>query len=482
MIQSGWLTPYQVNQLFQGQGNTLVLGHIASWNGSAKAAWARCSRPGTTPWAGVVALKVIRKDRLGDPEAVKRFRREMHMAGQLSHPNVVNAFDADAVNGTPLLCHGIRRRHRPGPAGARRGRLPIPAPANCIRQAALGLQHAHEKGMVHRDIKPSNLLVSKAPGGVVVKILDMGLARVQASQQEDTTMLSQDGSVIGTPDFMAPEQAKNSSTVDDRADIYSLGCTFYYLLTGKPPFTGGSNIEKLLKHQMDPPPPIEKLRPDVPEGVRLLLQQMLAKKPEDRVQTAGTVAVRAGTVLQAGHRGGQRQGNRPADEPAGRCAGEHAGRHERATITGQGAGVDGSRSWRSPSGAMRPRGNDGWPSASCAGVCLIGIFGLILMLASGGGSKTSPANASSPPPTTALITTPATEHKPPASESVGRFLFPETTVVVSFNMAQLRKTEVYRQHEEQVKSLFWPFLGQWEQFGDGFMANADRFTIAYPQQ
>jgi serine/threonine protein kinase len=488
LIQLGWLTPYQVNQFFQGQASTLVLGQYRILERLGEGGMGQVFKARHNALGRVVALKVIRKDRLGNAEAVKRFRREMQIAGQLAHLNVVNAFDADTINGT----HFFAMEYVDGTDLARRvrekGPLACHRACECIRQAALGLQHAHEKGMVHRDIKPSNLLVSKAPGtpsGVVIKILDMGLARFQASEQEETTMLSQDGHVIGTPDFMAPEQAKSSSTVDHRADIYSLGCTFYYLLTGKPPFTGGTNIEKLLKHQMDPPPPIEKLRPDVPEGVRLLLQQMLAKRPEERVQTAGAVALalepycKPGTAVVNGDRITPRPTSRVPFATANTPADTNA-----LTIASRGP-----RSGRLPVISqsfrrMNPRKRL-MAIGIGAGVGLLGVFILVLMLASGGSSPktTSPAMASTPVPLPSTRVSPPTTDKkppPPQPELAWRFLFPETTVVVSFNMAQIRKSEVYRQHEQPLKGLLQPLLGQWDVFGDGFMAGADRFTVAFP--
>jgi serine/threonine protein kinase len=480
LIQLGWLTPYQVNQFFQGQGNALVLGQYRILERLGEGGMGQVFKARHNALGRVVALKVIRKDRLGNAEAVKRFRREMQIAGQLSHPNVVNAFDADSINGTHFFAMELvdgtdlaRLVREKGPLASHRA-------CECIRQAALGLQHAHEKGMVHRDIKPSNLFVSKAPGGVVIKILDMGLARFQAAQQEESTMLSQDGHVIGTPDFMAPEQAKSSSTVDHRADIYSLGCAFFYLLTGKSPFTGGTNIEKLLKHQMDPPPAIEKLRPDVPEGVRLLLRQMLAKKPDERVQTAGTVAAalepfcKPGTAVINGDKvtahptiqGPQVAAlvNTPADANAPTMAG-HGRKSGQFPVLAR------------PFGRMNARKRL-LAIGIGAGVCLLGLFILVLMLSGGSSSKTSSAVAGTPPPPPRV---PATEKKP-AVEPAWRFLFPETTVVLSVNMAQVRTSDVYRRHEEPAKALLRSILGQWESVADGFMANADRLTVAYPAQ
>jgi eukaryotic-like serine/threonine-protein kinase len=165
-----------------------------------------------------------------------------------------------------------------------------------VRQAALGLQHAHDRGFVHRDVKPGNILVAgerhlpQATEPVVVKLLDLGLSRAIDPDDVVVPDLTRDHTVVGTPDYMAPEQARSSKQVDHRADLYSLGCTFYFLLTGRPPFPDGNKLEKLMDHQGKPPPPIRHLRPDVPGAVAAILDRLLAKRPEDRVQSAAELA------------------------------------------------------------------------------------------------------------------------------------------------------------------------------------------------
>src|SRR4029078_44795 len=170
--------------------------------------------------------------------------------------------------------------------------LPFDQACDYVRQAALALQYAHERGIVHRDIKPANLLVTSPQTGdkrPVVKILDMGLARLVDSDNEMTN-LTKLGTILGTPEYLAPEQALNSSTVDIRADIYSLGCTLYFLLVGKPPFKGGHMLEVLMKHRTETPPPLKTARPDVPAEVASIVDKMLAKKMEERYQTPGGLA------------------------------------------------------------------------------------------------------------------------------------------------------------------------------------------------
>jgi serine/threonine protein kinase len=170
------------------------------------------------------------------------------------------------------------------------GPLPVHRACDYVRQAALGLQHAHEQGFVHRDIKPGNLLVTA--DGTTVKLLDLGLARMRRPGPDgrSQTAVTQIGIFIGTPDFVAPEQAVNSRDVDIRADLYSLGCTFYYLLTGQAPFAGLSVMDKLLKHKTEHPVRVESTRADVPRKVSAILRKLMAKRPEDRYRTPAEAA------------------------------------------------------------------------------------------------------------------------------------------------------------------------------------------------
>jgi formylglycine-generating enzyme required for sulfatase activity/tRNA A-37 threonylcarbamoyl transferase component Bud32 len=310
LLQRDWLTPYQVNQLLTGQAASLVLGQFVLLERLGEGGMGLVFKARQLRLNRLVALKVIRRDRLTNAEAVKRFQREILAAAQLSHPNVIAAYDADQagdalffameyVDGTDLS----RMVKESGP-------LPVPLACDFIRQAAQGLQHAHSKGLVHRDIKPSNLLVAwgasrnaRGPadgstGRPLVKILDLGLARLH-EPSEDASMLTQEGSVMGTIDFLAPEQAKDSHRADSRSDLYSLGCTFYFLLAGHVPFPGGMATERLLKHRLDEPVPVEKQRPDIPAGVAAIVRRMMAKKPEERFQSAAEVvaALTSGSAI-----------------------------------------------------------------------------------------------------------------------------------------------------------------------------------------
>jgi serine/threonine protein kinase len=248
-----------------------------------------------------VALKVIHPELLNNPEAVQQFQQEMRAVAQLDHPNIVRAVDADLVVGN---MHYFAMEFVEGTdlnkMVSLSGPLPVAKACDCIRQAALGLQHAFERGLVHRDIKPGNLLLTTS--GDLIKVLDMGLARLEWFRKDDlsiSTLSRQKASMMGSPDYLSPEQAVDPEHVDIRADLYSLGCTFYFLLTGQVPFPGGSLALKLMQHQQQEPTPIEELRKDVPPGLIPVVRKLMAKKPEDRFRTPAALVVALGTFCRS---------------------------------------------------------------------------------------------------------------------------------------------------------------------------------------
>lgn len=316
LVQRHWLTSYQAEQILHHNGVDVKLGPYRLLEKLGEGGMGQVYKAVHQRLQRTVALKVIREERLlRDPDAIHRFQREAQAAAQLSHPNIVLVYDADKVGDTHFIAMEFVEGIDLAKLVKRSGPLPIPQACDYIRQAALGLQHAHECGLVHRDIKPSNLLVTTAKAGktvsgffrratpgaggerpdpssstptsTVVKILDLGLARrlVAGADKKNQSFLTEDGDVLGTPDFIAPEQARNAHNADIRADLYSLGCTFYYLLAGRAPFPEGSAIEKLLKHQLDPPTPLQELRPQVPAQVEHIVATLMAKPPEQRYQT-----------------------------------------------------------------------------------------------------------------------------------------------------------------------------------------------------
>ncbi len=231
----------------------------------------------------VVALKILPPSFARDQQAVLRFKREIEAAGRLKHPNIVAALDADEDRGVHFLVMDYVAGSDLDRVVRERGPMPVVQAIDCVIQAARGLEAAHAQGIVHRDIKPGNLMLDTAG---MIRVLDLGLARiVDAANPFSKTAagrLTESGMYMGTVDYMAPEQAEDSHRVDHRADIYSLGCTLYYLLTGKEPFPGETVLKRLLAHMERPAPSIRALRPTVAPAVDSAYQKMMAKRPDDR--------------------------------------------------------------------------------------------------------------------------------------------------------------------------------------------------------
>ena len=236
-----------------------------------------------------VALKVVNARLLSSEVAIERFRMEVRAAAKLSHRNIVAAHDAEQEGDVHFLVMEFIEGTDLSELIRRRGKLSVLHACNYTMQAALGLQHALEKGMVHRDIKPHNLM--RTPKGTI-KILDFGLARFASQQRtdEEESGLTDEGATLGTPDYIAPDQARDAKRADIRADIYCLGCTLYYLLTGQPPFPSGTAMEKVLAHIEREPEPIQEIRNDLPPEVIAILQRMMCKEPALRFQRPAEVA------------------------------------------------------------------------------------------------------------------------------------------------------------------------------------------------
>jgi WD40 repeat protein/tRNA A-37 threonylcarbamoyl transferase component Bud32 len=252
----------------------------------------------------VVALKVIHRRLLRNPRVVERFRLEAKAAARLAHPNIVTAYDAEHVGGCHFLVMEFLEGTSLAALVADRGPLPAAEACEYARQAALGLQHAHEHGMVHRDIKPQNLMLT--PAGRV-KVLDFGLAHITDEHEVgsgDTTevapaaALTHASTVLGTPDYMAPEQATDARAVDVRTDIYALGCTLYFLLTGRPPFPDGTPAAKQAAHRERAPQPLL----DLPPGLARIVERTLAKEPAARFQTPAELAEALRPFAEPGRR------------------------------------------------------------------------------------------------------------------------------------------------------------------------------------
>ncbi len=229
-------------------------------------------------------LKVVNKTLLDHPGAVERFLREIRSAAKLSHANVVGAYHALQIG--ELLAFAMEYIEGEDLAAIVKSQGPLPIAHACfyVQQAALGLQHAFEKGMVHRDIKPQNLILAREGRKHIVKVLDFGLAKVMREKTDDAS-LTGEGKMLGTPDYIAPEQTLDAAKADIRADIYSLGCTLYFLLSGRPPFSASSLGAILVAHQMQEAKLLNLARPEVPVELASVVRKMMAKNPAKRYQT-----------------------------------------------------------------------------------------------------------------------------------------------------------------------------------------------------
>lgn len=298
LVKRGWLTHFQVNQLLRGLGNELVLGSYIILERLGAGGMGQVYKARHATLGRIVALKVMRQDRAANRDAIRRFQREIQAVSQLSHRNVVVAYDSNVIDGIHYFAMEFVDGTDLSKLVNKSGPLMIDKACEYIYQAALGLQHAHERGLVHRDIKPANLLLcSLGPEGDIIKILDMGLARLSEAYEDVT--ITQDGKVVGTPDYIAPEQARNAHKADIRADLYSLGCTFFFLLTGQVPFGGNTVLEKLMQHQLEKPKQVEKLRPEVPPAIRSILARLITRNPKDRFQTPTELAAALEAYLRS---------------------------------------------------------------------------------------------------------------------------------------------------------------------------------------
>lgn len=324
LVRSGHLTDYQQSKLLAGDGDKLCFGPYRLVKPLGEGGMGEVFKAWQPRLDRFVALKFISSECMDDRStAIARFQREAHAIAKLQHANIIVLYDAAEIDGVPYIAMEFVDGMSLTDLVCKNGSLTIRQACEYMRQTALGLQHAHECGFVHRDIKPSNIVVFQAKTKDIptplpspspslpkklslitmhdvkrkaeesalslerIKILDMGLARLNDSlsnKDRVATALTEAGALLGTPDYLAPEQARNASAVDIRADLYSLGCTFYYVLSGQPPFPGGTPLEKMIKHQCDEPTPLRTLRRTLPESVARIVEKLMSKRPDDRFQ------------------------------------------------------------------------------------------------------------------------------------------------------------------------------------------------------
>jgi serine/threonine protein kinase len=290
LVGRNWLTPFQANQILAERQNILVIGPYRLLERLGEGAMGQVFKAWNVCLGRFAAVKTLHFNHLTNAKAMDRFRQEMATAGHLNHAHIVNVRDAGEFDDRPYMvmdfCDGVNLSQ----VVKTQGPLPVHLACEYIRQAALGLQHAFEKGVVHRDIKPSNLMLTNAgaEGPGVVKVLDFGLARLQTNSTP--SRLTQVGNIIGTIDYIAPEQVENAQKADIRSDIYSLGGTLFFLLAGRPPFTGNTIVEKVSGRLVGEVPQLRQARPGVPATVVAVLERMMALRPANRYQTPAELA------------------------------------------------------------------------------------------------------------------------------------------------------------------------------------------------
>ncbi|MEZ5949919.1 MAG: serine/threonine-protein kinase [Planctomycetaceae bacterium] len=287
----GLITEWQSEKLLQGRHKGFILGRYKLMNLLGRGEMSAVYLAEHLAMQRRCAIKVLPANRVKDTSYLGRFQREARAVAALDHPNIVRAYDVDQQNEGGAEIHYLVMEFVQGTSVEnlvkKNGPMNYVSAADIIRQAAEGLYHAHQAGLVHRDIKPGNLLVNETG---TVKLLDLGLARFFKEDGEESLTIKHDEKVLGTADYLAPEQAVDSHNVDQRGDIYSLGCTFYYALTGHPPFTDGTLVQRLLAHQTRQPPSIKVDRPDIPDSLLAIVEKMMAKRREERYQTARELA------------------------------------------------------------------------------------------------------------------------------------------------------------------------------------------------
>jgi formylglycine-generating enzyme required for sulfatase activity/tRNA A-37 threonylcarbamoyl transferase component Bud32 len=281
LVASGRLTAYQAREIGSGRAAGLVLGPYVLLDLVGSGGMGAVYRAEHRTMRRIVALKVIKGHRLSNADSVQRFTREVQASARLEHPNIVTAFDAGEASGTHYLVMQFVEGRTLADVVKEHGPQPVGRVLDWILQAARGLGFAHGQGVIHRDIKPGNLIVDSRG---IVKILDLGLARLDTLDAHADPITST-GQIIGTIDFIAPEQATDTRLADARSDVYSLGATLWYLLAGRPLFDGETALGKIMAHMQTPAPALNTVRSDVRREVEAVFQRMVAKRPADRFQS-----------------------------------------------------------------------------------------------------------------------------------------------------------------------------------------------------
>ena len=312
LVREKYLTEYQAGLLIKGQINDFFLDEFKILERVGRGRMAGVYKA-VTKTGAIVAIKVLPPSRAKVLPLLARFQREAQLSLRLQHVNIVQGLNVGETKGLHYLVMEFLEGETLDEVLQRRKTLPPLEAARLIHQTLLGLQHMHESGMVHRDIKPANLML--VPGGrnaepdtttqSTVKILDIGLARplLEEALKGDSSELTQEGVLLGTPDYLSPEQARDPRTIDIRSDLYSLGCVFHQLLVGQPPFPDLNLLNQMVRHATEPPRPVRSFDPTIPEAIEQIIIYMLAKNADHRFPTparaAETIAPLLGMVAES---------------------------------------------------------------------------------------------------------------------------------------------------------------------------------------
>lgn len=321
LVRDNVLTAFQAKRILNNRPQGLVVGRYIILDRVGSGSMGRVYRAHHMMMDRIVALKIIAPEIASNERVVARFQREMKLVGRLDHPNVVRAFDADQINQVLYIVMEYVAGASLGERLKVKGPIPVAEMIDYAAQAALGLAHAHDQGIVHRDIKPSNILLNDERR---VKILDLGLG-VLMEADAAATFATADGIAVGTVDYMSPEQACGRE-VDGRSDLYGLGCSMYHLMSGKLPFPGDSPIERLGKRISGRHTPITEHLPELPASFVRVLDKLLAHKPHERFATAGEAAAALQSLIRPRSRSASAGSPAAAQAPAGSPAAAPADR------------------------------------------------------------------------------------------------------------------------------------------------------------
>jgi serine/threonine protein kinase len=341
LVAKGYVTEYQANLLAKGHSEEFFLNQYKILERIGRGRMAGVYKA-VHSLGQIVAIKVLPPSRAKNPQTFARFQREARLSVRLKHPNVVRAFQVGATGTLHFLVMEYLEGETLEEVLKRRKRLPPDEAVRLVHQVLLGLQHVHEQGLIHRDIKPSNLMLVPAPteaeGFITlkssVKILDIGLAREffdeNAPDKPADSELTAEGTLLGTPDYLAPEQARDARTIDIRADIYSTGCVLYHLLSGQPPFPDKNIFNQMLRHATETAKPLKDFNPAVPDGLEQIVRWMMAKDPAQRYPTPARAAQALEVFLIVGSEAPVTAGPPPLDKFLTWLESEEGGEEEAA--------------------------------------------------------------------------------------------------------------------------------------------------------